>query len=252
MGKTDRFAPIVERDNSEKLHWAGNEYILVFNGDLVDRGTKHDETVELAFRLMDEAPAGHVRYHLGNHEMAVLLPSVLSWANTYSCNLGPDERRTFIEYVASGHVTAAFEGYNHVYSHAGDDTELDVSDLNRQTRIAAEKLLTAMEHDEYESGQRAIPEEYPDVFGLGEPFGRGPDAGILWMDFKHMPADAPSQIVGHSMQSAPTRKGNTVCENVIRQNHDVDGGEGVLVETPKDLTAITRDANGGVNLDSLA
>lgn len=249
MGETERFAPIVEIDGGGKLHWAGNDYILLFNGDLVDRGSQNTETVELAFRLMEEAPTGRVRYHLGNHEMAMLLPSVLSWTTTYSYNLNPDERRTFIEYVANEYVTVAFEGYNHVYSHAGDATELDVSDLNRQTRIAAETLLTAIEQTEYEPVQQTIPEEYPDVFGLGEPFGRGPDAGILWMDFEHMPADAPSQIVGHSMQSVPTRKGNTICENIIRQNHDADGGEGVLVETPEDLTAITRDANGGVKLD---
>lgn len=247
VGEIGGRAPVVEPDGEGNLHWADNEYVLVFNGDLVDRGPDSAETVDLAFRLMREAPSGRVRYHLGNHEMAILLPQVLNWVDTYSHELDSDTRREFIETVASGQVTAAFEGYNHVYTHAGDATTLDVSRLNQQTRTAARTLLAAISEGQFDSTQKAIPSEYSDVFGLGDPFGRGPEAGVLWMDFSHMPADAPSQIVGHTMHSEPTRKGQTLCQNVIRQNQGSDGGEGVFVESAESVIAATRTEDGDVH-----
>lgn len=87
------------------------------------------------------------------------------------------------------------------------------------------------------------------MFGLDGLKDRGEDAGLLWMDFQHMPADAPPQIVGHTKQAAPTWAGPAVCENVIRTNHGSPGGEAVLLETPDALSTVTRQPDGGVSVD---
>lgn len=78
VGESDQFDPVVTADDDGVLHWTDNDYVLVFNGDLVDRGNQNDATVALALRLMREAPPGRVQYLLGNHEMAILCPSVLN------------------------------------------------------------------------------------------------------------------------------------------------------------------------------
>lgn len=251
VGDTDRFDPVVTSDADGRLHWAGNDYVLIFNGDLVDRGDHSEETIDLALRLMEGAPPGCVRYHLGNHEMAILLPEELIWPRTYSQNLDRDRRRQFISLVANGTITAAFEGYHYVYSHAGDTDRIDVTAVNKTAQEAATELLETMDAGRYEDVQSDIPNRYDSVFGLGGTFGRGRDAGILWMDFEHMPDDAPSQIVGHSRQTVPTRVGQTVCENVIRENLGSLGGEAVLVETADELIAVTRQDDGNVSVSSV-
>jgi hypothetical protein len=221
----------------------------VFNGDLIDRGDHNEETIALVIMLMREAPPGRVQYLLGNHEMAILLPTVLYWPRTYSQTLDRERRRQFVSLVTRGVVTAAFAGYEYTYSHAGDTDGVDVDAVNEQARRAGNELLAAMDAGTYESAQDAIPRRFPDVFGLGGSKGRGEDAGILWMDFRHMPTDAPPQIVGHTKQRAPTWAGRAVCENVIRTNHGSPGGEAVLVETPGDLYTVTCQPDGGVSVD---
>jgi hypothetical protein len=70
------------------------------------------------------------------------------------------------------------------------------------------------------------------------------------MDFSHMPADAPSQIVGHTMHSKPTRAGDgdgrALCQNVIRQNQGSNGGEGVFIESAETVVAVIRTEDGAV------
>jgi hypothetical protein len=107
-----------------------------------------------------------------------------------------------------------------------------------------------MDSERYDAVQENVPRRFADVFGLGGPKGRGEDAGLLWMDFRHMPADAPPQIVGHTKQRAPTWAGRAVCENVIRTNHGSPGGEAVLVETPDALSTVTRQPDGSVSVES--
>lgn len=246
VGETDRFDPVVVADDAGRLHWADNDYVLVFNGDLVDRGEQNAETVDLALRLMKEAPSGRVRYHLGNHEMGILLPDEFHWPGAYSLTLDDEPRREFLSLVAEGTVTAAFEGYRYTYSHAGDTDGVDVAAVNQSAREAATELLESLDAGRYQSVQSQIPERYDDLFGLGGRYGRGEEAGILWMDFTHMPADAPPQIVGHSRHRTPTRTGEAVCENVIRETNDSPGGEAVLVETTQKLYSVTRLSDGGV------
>ena len=251
VGETDRFEPVVTEGEDARLHWAGNDYLLLFNGDLVDRGDRNEETVELAVRLLEEAPPGRVRYHLGNHEMAMLLPEVLFWPGTYSARLERDARERFAAWIESGLVTAAFEGHGYTYSHAGSRTGVDAAKANAELRAAAEALRSTRSDDEREAVESEVPDRFSTVFGLGGSSGRGPEAGLLWMDFSHMPADAPAQIVGHTRQEVPNRRGETVCGNVIRWHQGSAGGEGVLVETPDELVSVTRTRGGGAVVDDV-
>ena len=111
VGETEAFDPIVTTDDEGRLHWAGNDYLLLINGDLIDRGDQNRECLALLERLAGEAPPGHVRYHIGNHEMGVLFPNRFYWDGVYSFELDDDLRRSFIEHVAAGDITVAFEGY---------------------------------------------------------------------------------------------------------------------------------------------
>lgn len=96
---------------------------------MIDRGPANDACLELVWRLQREAPSGHVRYHLGNHEMALLLPEVLHWPQWYSGRQPDSVRQTFWEKILEGQITAAFEGYEYTYSHAGSTRAIDVPAL---------------------------------------------------------------------------------------------------------------------------
>lgn len=240
----DPYPPVVSQDGDGRLHWAGNDYLLVVNGDLIDRGPANDECLALVERLAAEAPPGRVRYHLGNHEMGVLFPERFRWPGVYSIELDRPSRRAFVERVAEGAITVAFEGYDHTYSHAGDTGPVDVSAANREVRTAAEELVAAMDDGRYAEAQRGIIERNETVFGVGGVTGRGASAGLLWMDFKHMTPDAPPQVVGHSRQRRPVRTGSVICQNVIRSNLDAPGGEAVVVERPNRIEAVINTPNG--------
>ena len=69
------------------------------------------------------------------------------------------------------------------------------------------------------------------------------------MDFRHMEASAPPQIVGHSMHAKPARTGDVICGNVIRHNHGSAGGEGVLMETPDEVKFFQRTPAGSVDVE---
>lgn len=249
VGETDRFDPVVTADDAGRLHWADNDYVLVVNGDLIDRGPANEACLDMVWRLQREAPSGRVRYHLGNHELAVLLPTFVRWPGAYSTSLDAEDRRGFLERVREGNVSAAFEGYDHTYSHAGRNDSIATAEVNATVRSAAADLLEAGGDDE--AVQRRLEREHDHVFGIGSGGGRGPDAGLCWMDFTHLDASAPPQVVGHTKRAEPVRKGNVVCGNVIRTNHHSPGGEGVLVEGPDGLIAVTRRADGSVSTASV-
>lgn len=242
VGEHPDYDPVVARDVDGDLRWADNDYVLVFNGDLVDRGPDSAGCVDLAFRLQDEAPAGRVRYHVGNHEEFLLFRALVD-RDWYCSTVSDDEWRAFLDRTVDGRVTVAYEGHNYVYSHAGSPNGVDCSRSNGRLTSAAEEILTAGDDEER---LRDLVEEYNDVFGVGDGDGRGPGAGPLWLDFEHLPADAPPQVVGHTMHDEPTRTGNVVCQDVFRQNQGAPGGEAVLVESPGDLVALVRDDSGGV------
>ncbi len=250
VGEHPDYDPVVTADE-EGLHWAGNDYVLVFNGDLIDRGPANEETVEMVQRLCDEAPPGRVRVTVGNHEMAIVVPEVVTWPEWYSGKIVATDRPEWLEGILAGHIVAAYEGYNYDYVHAGRPSTFEVAELNDRLFQATERLKEAdgtLEDGEIQDG---IAEEYPDLFGVDGPTGRGPNAGAFWMDFDHMPPDAPPQIVGHSRHTEPTRKGNVVCQNVIRDTRPGEGGEAALIETENELLALIRNADRGVRKESL-
>ena len=111
---------------------------------------------------------------------------------------------------------------------------------------ASSPVPTASRRSSAAAARSSITDAYPAVFGFDGHTGRGPDAGIAWLDFEYMPVEAPPQVVGHTVQRYPVREGNVICENVIRKNRRKDGGEAVLVETPERIVALGRDADGAV------
>jgi hypothetical protein len=241
------YRPIVEADAARRLSWAGGEeYVLVFNGDLIDRGPHSEEVVEMAQRLTAQAPPGHVRVTTGNHEMCLLTPDIYQWDMWYSGQRDEREREQFLRSVVDGHVTAAYSGYTFTYAHAGQRTAYDARAVNESLVTAASDLLDVVGTDEDDEVQDAVTDAYPSVFGFDGETGRGPEAGIAWLDFEHMPGDAPPQIIGHTIQESPVGRGNVICENVIRKNRPTDGGEAVLLETPDSLVALGRDDDESV------
>ncbi len=240
------FDPIVEQDGNGALHWAGNDYVLVFNGDLVDRGPKNLETVQLAARLIEEAPNGRVRTTLGNHEMAILTQDLFNWEQWYSGQVDLEGRHALIDGIRDGHVVAAYEGYTVTYAHAGYDTAYDVSTVNDRLATAAERLHENLGSSDDHTIQKAVVDDYPLVLGMGKRHLKRPPAGLIWLGFEYLPADAPPQVVGHTRQTTVTQKGTVLCENVIRQNVDSPGGEAVVVETPTDVVSLRRTGTGDV------
>lgn len=248
LGDHPDYDPIVENDAARRLHWAGGEeYVLVFNGDLIDRGPQSGRVVEMVDRLIDEAPRGHVRVTVGNHEMGVLTPELYGWSNWYAGTRSQQERRAFIQQILDGHVVAAYEGYNVTYAHAGHPEPYDVEEVNETLVAGGQQLLDELGAPDAFEREEAIVEQYPLVFGYGDETSRGPGAGLTWLDFEYMPADAPPQIIGHTQQDAPVRRGNVICQNVIRKNRRTAGGEAVVVETPDSITALGRTPDGGVD-----
>ena len=242
------YEPVVEAGRLGELQWTGGErFVLVFNGDLIDRGPHNEEVVEMVERLARQAPPGHVRVTLGNHEMGVLTPDLFDWGDWYSTTRTDEQRRAFTESVRDGHVVAAYEGYNVTYAHAGLPEPYEPAALNDAFARSVEELEAAIGDAADRERQERLAETLPRVFGVDGPTGRGPNAGLAWLDFEWLPADAPPQVVGHTRQDSPVQRGNVVCGNVIRNNRSRDGGEAVVVETPERLAALRRRADGTVS-----
>ena len=249
IGDTDAHQPVITVDDDNTIHWADNDYVLVINGDVIDRGPDNKASLEMVLRLMSESPDGRVQYHIGNHEMPIMVPAVLSWRDTYSHAMAKSNRESFLNRVIEGEVTAAFEGHSYVYSHAGSNEAFDPQEINERLRAAAEELLDAIGEPNEPAIQEEIVEQYDRIFELGEGGGRGPSAGLCWLDFRHIEESAPPQIVGHSMQAKATRKSDVICGNVIRQNQRSQGGEGILIETPGEVKFFHRKPDGSVGVE---
>lgn len=241
------YDPVVTADPTDGLQWAGgSEYVLVFNGDLFDRGPDNEAVEAMVARLARQAPDGHVRVTLGNHEMGILTPHCFEWHRWYTADLDADQRLGFVECVRTGFVVAAYEGYNVTYAHAGRPEPYGASTLNDDLVAAADRVGQAVgSARDFATQQEAIA-TYPEVLGIARPEGRGPGAGIAWLDFEYMPRDAPPQVIGHTRQERPRRKGDVICANTIRNTKNREGGEAITVETPDSLVALARDADGGV------
>lgn len=251
VGETDTYDPIIKSDETGTIHWGDNDYTLVINGDLIDRGPANEACVEMVWRLLDEAPAGRVQYHIGNHELPILMPRRLGWPDTYSTDLNDTQRRDFLERIINGDITVAFEGYNYIYTHAGSNESIDPTEMNKALREAAATVLDHLGGPNESRIDKQLLKQYDRLFKPSKNGGRGPSAGLCWLDFKHLEKLAPPQVVGHSMRERPVRKGNVVCGNVTRMNKSSDGGEGVLIETPEELNFVRRDCRGSVTTNTI-
>lgn len=246
LGEAPEFDPVVVTDKDGRAHWAGNDYVLIFNGDLIDRGSDNQKCLEMVWRLQNEAPSGRVHYHLGNHEMAILLPEVIGWRDTFSVEMSESARRDFLTRILDGEITIAFNGYTHTYSHAGSNDKIYTAEANASLRNAANTLFEHADASHQSGLQNRVARHHHPLFELGENGGRGPSAGLCWLDFQHLEPSAPPQVVGHSQHSRPLRTGNVVCGDVIRMNRNSEGGEGVLVETQDQLRFVGRNSDGGI------
>jgi hypothetical protein len=76
-GAFDDFVAILQRSGltDKQNHWAGGKAVFVQTGDLIDRGPKPREVMDLMMALEKEAPnaGGRVVSLLGNHEMMNLM-----------------------------------------------------------------------------------------------------------------------------------------------------------------------------------
>lgn len=79
------------------LHWSDENYVLVFNGALVDRGPKNDAVLKMVVRLVTEAPPSRVQITLGNHEAVALTPDQFEYIHWYSGQVNTADRRAFFE-----------------------------------------------------------------------------------------------------------------------------------------------------------
>jgi hypothetical protein len=250
-GDHDDFAPLVERDDDGRLHWAGGdggrEYVLVCNGDLVDRGGDSERVVETVRRLQREAPDGHVRYHCGNHEGFVLAGGSGS-TDWYCDRVDVEERRAFYDAIAAGDLAVAYDGYAYTYSHAGAADGVDPASANDafQAVVGEAETLLGSDRDYGEAFYEVFRREWVTRAGRGHP--KGPDAGPTWLGWEHLPADAPEQVVGHTPHDRVTRKGNVVCQDTVKANVDSVGGESLTVETPGGLAVLERDTDGTATL----
>lgn len=247
-GDHDEFAPLVERDDDGRLHWAGGEsgreYVLVVNGDCIDRGGDGGRVVETVRRLQREAPDGHVRYHAGNHEQFLLAGGGVGAPDWYCNRATVEDRRAFFDAIAAGDLTVAYEGYEHTYSHAGSVDGVDAAAANDAfQRVASEVAgVVGTDADAYETFETVFDDEW--VTRVGVSGLKGPEAGPLWLGWRFLPADAPPQVVGHTTHERVTRNGRVVCQDVVRENTGRVGGESLVVETPDGLHVLERDRSG--------
>jgi len=243
------YDPLVSTDDEGRLHWAGGDaYVLVFNGDLIDRGPDNEGVIAMVERLAREAPPGHVRITLGNHEWGVLFPDLVEWREWYSGQRTDADRRQLCALVGAGHLVAAYDGYNYTYAHAGLSSQYDTGRLNDRFAEATATLEESIGTDADPETQRTLVDDYRRVLRLGRQGGRGFGAGIAWLDFRYLPGESPPQIVGHTRQDQPVQKGDVICQNVIRANQANHGGEAVLVESPTDLVSLERTYDGDVHV----
>lgn len=179
------------------------------------------------------------------------MPKIRGWPGTYSTEVNESQGQLFGQRILDGDVTAAFEGYNYFYSHAGsNDTDEPIA-VNEALGWAAAKVLEHIADRTESRINDQVAKQYDQLSGNGEKGGRGLSAGLCWLDFSHLEPAAPPQIVDHTMRQRPYRTGNVVCGNVIRMNQSASGSEGVLIETPEELTFVHRDRSGAVGTSSI-
>lgn len=243
--------PVVTTDGDGTLHWAEENYILVFNGDLIDRGPANEAVLEMVSRLAREAPRGRVRVTLGNHEHMLTSPDEFPFHGWYSTQVTDRHRQRFLQWIQAGYVVAAYRGHNVTYAHAGAPEPYTISEVNKSLIAAADELFEVLGTEQDAATQHRLTETYKTVLGTGDGYLKGTGAGLVWLDFSNLPSDAPPQVVGHTRHDTPTQKGTVYCQNVLRNTQGTPGGEAVFVETPDALLSLSRMPDGAVKESTL-
>jgi hypothetical protein len=133
--------PIVQTDDTGRLQWANENYILVFNGDLIDRGPANEAVLQMVSRLGAQAPTGRVRVTLGNHEAIALSADHYPYSGWYAGQSDVQDRRALLHSIRDGFVVAAYQGYNYTYAHAGSNEPYDVEETNQQLLLLERKQM---------------------------------------------------------------------------------------------------------------
>jgi hypothetical protein len=124
--------------------------------------------------------------------------------------------------------------------------------VNESLIEAAAELEAAVGTSEDSVVQSKLPEQYPDVLARGDRGVKGPGAGLVWIKFDYLTADAPPQVVGHTRQTHPQTNGNLHCQDLLLENLGSPGGQGVFVETPESLVALLREQEQRVGTVTLS
>jgi hypothetical protein len=107
-GDLDDFVAILQRSGltDKQNHWAGGKAVFVQTGDLIDRGPKPREVMDLMMALEKEAPnaGGRVVSLLGNHEMMNLMGdlryvTVENYASFGDSNSEQRQKAAYQQYV---------------------------------------------------------------------------------------------------------------------------------------------------------
>jgi Calcineurin-like phosphoesterase len=124
-GDYDNFVLILKNPKvalvDENLHWVGGKTHLVQTGDILDRGDKAKEIIELLMRLEKEAEAagGQVHVLLGNHEEATITGISLDYPDYVS-------PKQFVSFLPEGFRKAREKQY---LSRLPDDERAQVQAL---------------------------------------------------------------------------------------------------------------------------
>ena len=107
-GNLDGLVAILQKANliDQTRHWTGDSATLVQTGDLLDRGPRSRDVLDLMMALQKEAPRrnGSVRISLGNHEVMTMMGDL-----RYAV---PQDYAAFVDSRSEQRRKAAFQNYS--------------------------------------------------------------------------------------------------------------------------------------------
>jgi hypothetical protein len=211
-GEYEKFRTILfDAKLVDPFNWIGGDAILVQTGDMIDRGPKSIESVDLIRSLQEQAKksGGMVVRLFGNHEL-MLLQGHHQYVNFQN----PLEvTELFQEEIAQGKLKAAWTDGMRLFSHAGVRTKLRKwLEGDKTFQLGAEftperlKRIAGAANDALIKGVSSGHYRAPLFFVDESRGGRDEYGGIFWGDAKDLVGseqafDMP-QVFGHT----PTRK----------------------------------------------
>jgi len=193
-------------------NWIGGDTIFVQTGDMIDRGPKSIESVDLIRSLQEGAQkaGGRVVRLFGNHEL-MLLEGDHRYVNFEK---PPELAGQFREEIVNGKLRAAWPDGIRLFSHAGvrtklrqwlengkaetDDRQFTPERLRRIADTANQRLREAVAEGSYQG-----PLFYIDKFrGGSDPYG-----GLFWGDAENLVGSEQAfempQVFGHTPTGKP-------------------------------------------------